>query len=356
MKHASERLHGGFHSILDQDHPYLFVDTTMQIWPDADLASAHRHGVTAYAVTACRPHADFDDVVKDLMAWHRVAWEHDNLLVAETVEDIRAAKRNRRAALVLAAQGADFVGRELHRVEAVQRLGLRQMLLAYNATNQLADGCLDATDGGLSRLGGRVVAEANRVGILLDGTHTGKRSTLELIDQSSEPILFSHSNPSAIAPSPRNIDDEQIRACATRGGVICLAPWGPLVMRPGESHQPTVDEFVDMVDHVASLTGSADHIGIGTDMSLGSYPLHEPDPWGAPDYGDPFAEYGEKITADPRSPRRSLDGLSDYAEVVPFAERLSKRGYRAADIGKILGENYLRLAARVWDGGVSSQS
>jgi membrane dipeptidase len=299
-------------------------------------------------VTACRPHDDFDSVVADLMEWHRLARRHPNLLVAETVEDVRRAKRERKAALVLAAQGGDFIGRKVHRVEAAARLGLRQLLLAYNATNQLADGCLDRTDGGLSKLGERVVEESNRVGILLDGTHTGKRATLELIDRSEQPVVFSHSNPSAIAPNRRNIDDEQIRACAARGGVVCLAPWGPLVMRPGTSHQPTVEEFIDMIDHVADVTGSTDSIGIGTDMSLGSYPLREEDPWGAPDYGKPFAEYGERVTADPRSPRRNLDGFSDYAEVVGFASALERRGYTTTDIGKILGENYLRVAAQVW--------
>ncbi len=340
--------HGGFHSILEGDHPYLFVDATMQIWPDAEFEKAHRHGVTAYAVTACRPHDGFEDVTKDLLEWHRLAREHENLRVARSVGDVRDAKREGRAALILAAQGGDFIGRELHRVEAVARLGLRQLLLAYNATNQLADGCLDRTEGGLSRLGERVVEEANRVGILLDGTHTGKRATLETIDRSRHPILFSHSNPSAVAPNPRNIDDEQIRACAGRGGVICLAPWGPLVMRPGTSHQPRVDDFVDMIDHVANLTGSTDALGIGTDMSLGSYPLREKDPWGAPDYGNPFAEYGEKVTADPRSRRRNLDGFSDYAEVVGFAAALERRGYSSEDVGKILGENYLRVASQVW--------
>jgi membrane dipeptidase len=282
------------------------------------------------------------------MEWHLLARRHENLRVAETVEGVRAAKAQGRAALILAAQGGDFIRRELHRVEAVRRLGLRQLLLAYNATNQLADGCLDRTAGGLSKLGERVVQECNRVGILLDATHTGKRSTLELIDRSAKPVIFSHSNPSAIAPNPRNVDDEQIRACAARGGVICLAPWGPLVMRPGTSHQPTVDEFIDMIDHVADRTGSADHVGIGTDMSLGSYPVHETDGWGAPDYGSPFAAYGEKITADPRSAKRNLDGFSDYAEVVSFIEALERRRFSPEAISGILGENYLRVAAEAW--------
>ena len=348
MSDTKKRAHGGVHSILENDHEHIFVDATMQSWPDADYTIAHRHGVTVYGVTAWRPHASFESAMEDGMEWHRLARGYDNLLVAETVADIRAAKRDGRAAFVIAAQGADWIGRKLYRVEAMQRIGLRQLLLAYNATNQLADGCLDSTEGGLSKLGVRVVEECNRVGILLDGTHTGKRSTLEMIDASSAPVIFSHSNPSALVPNRRNIDDEQIEACAKRGGVVCLAPWGPLVLRPGMSRRPTVDDFVDLVDHVASLTGGAEHIGVGTDMSLGSYPAHGHDPWGGPDYGNPFAEYGDKITADARSPERSLDGFDDYAHVTKLIDRLATRGYSGEDIGKILGENYLRVAAETW--------
>jgi microsomal dipeptidase-like Zn-dependent dipeptidase len=84
-------------------------------------------------------------------------------------------------------------------------------------------------------------------------------------------------------------------------------------------------------------------------MSLGSYPLREEDAWGAPDYGKPFAEYGEKITSDPRSPRRNLDGFSDYAQVVGFSASLERRGYKTEDVAKILGENYLRVASLAWN-------
>ncbi len=348
MTEEPTRANGGFHTVLVKDPAFIFVDATNQIWPDADFDNAHRHGATAYAVTACRPQASFEDAVKDVMEWHRYARVHDHLRVAFSADDIRGAKKDGDACFIIAAQGADWVGRSLYRVEAMQRLGLRQLLFAYNATNQLADGCLDTTDRGLTKLGECVVDACNRTGILLDGTHTGKRSTLEIIERSRHPIIFSHSNPSALSPNPRNIDDEQIKACATRGGVLCLAPWGPLVMKPGTDHQPTVDDFIDMVDHVAQLTGGADNIGIGTDMSLGTYPEHEHDSWGGPDYGNPFAEYGEKVTADQRSPRRNLDGFSDYAEITSFAQSLSARGYVDADVHKILGENYLRVAEEVW--------
>lgn len=348
MDATRARTHGGFHSVLERDHPYIFIDSCMQIWPDADFASAHRHGVTAYAVTAWRPHADLDAALEDAMFWHLVARRHSNVVVARRAEDIRRAKREGQAALILAAQDGDWIGSKLHRIEAFQRLGLRMMLPAYNRTNLIGDGALDCTAGGLTRFGRLVVAECNRVGIVLDCTHVGKRSTLEIIDRSAHPSVFSHSNPSAIAPNPRNIDDEQIRACVARGGIIGLVAWGPLVMRPNTSHWPTLDEFIDLIDYVAQLAGSADHIGIGTDMSLGTYPDHWHDPWGEGDYPNISEEYGRRVTPDIRSPRRSLDGFSDYAEIVNVAERLQARGYGDGDVRKILGENYLRLFDQVW--------
>ena len=111
---------------------------------------------------------------------------------------------------------------------------------------------------------------------------------------------------------------------------------------------PTLGQFLDIIDDVVQLIGDADHIGIGTDMSLGSYPDHRSDPWGEADYPNISAEYGRRVTPDIRSPRRSLDGFSDYAEVVHLADALSRRGYSDAQVQNILGENYLRLCAAVW--------
>ncbi len=336
------------HSILDQDHPYIYIDSCMQMWPDADFDIAHRHGVTAYGVTAWDPHADVGTALEGLMYWHWVTRQYPNLVLVETTEDIHRAKREGKSGLLLCAQDGDWIGFELHRVQAFHQAGLRVMLLAYNATNQLCDGCLDRTDGGLTRFGQLVVDECNRVGIVLDCSHTGKRATLETMERSAGPCIFSHSNPAALVPSPRNIDDEQIRACASRGGVIGLVSWGPLVMRPGTTHWPTLDEFIDLIDYVAQLTGSGDHIGISTDMSIGTYPDHERDPWGDPGYPDFTAAYNQHVTADIRSPMRNLNGFSDYAEIVSVAERLLGRGYSDQDVHKMLGGNFLRVFDEVW--------
>jgi membrane dipeptidase len=222
------------------------------------------------------------------------------------------------------------------------------MLLAYNASNQLCDGCLDRTDGGLTRLGQRVVEECNRVGIILDCSHTGKRATLEIMDRSAHPCVFSHSNPSAIVPNPRNIDDEQIRACIGRGGVVTLVSWGPLCMRPNTTHRPTMEEFFQLIDHVVDMAGSTDNVAISTDLSIGTYPAHAHDPFGAPRYPDIAAQYNEHVTADFRSPERQIEGFGDYAQIVEVAERLAAHGYSDEDVEKILAENFLRVAQEVW--------
>ena len=343
----SERLPGR-HSVLESDHPYIFIDACMQIWPDAELDVAHRHGVSAYGVTAWSPPADVTTALEGIMYWHWAAREYPNLVLVETTEDIRQAKRDGKAGLLLAAQDGVWIGNDLHRIQAFQKAGLRIMLLAYNANNQLCDGCLDRTDGGLSRFGELVVDECNKVGIVLDCTHTGRRATLEILERSAQPCIYTHSNPSALSPNPRNIDDEQIRACTSRGGVVGLVSWGPLVMKPGTTHRPTLDEFIDIIDYVVQMTGSTDHVGIGTDMSLGTYPDHHSDPWGSPEIPNITEQYDRYVSDDIRSHLRNVEGFDDYAQIVSVADSLLGRGYSDNDVHKIIGENFLRVFDQVW--------
>lgn len=338
----------GFHPLLDPDPGYLFVDACMQAWPDADWPVAHRHGVSAIAVTAWRPHDEGLAALDGVMHWHAVVRRHDNLVLARTADDVANAHRDRRLALVLAAQGGDFVGGKVHRVEAFHQLGLRMMLFAYNASNALADGALDRTSSGLTRLGVAVVRECNRLGILIDGTHVGERATIDLIETSEHPIVFSHSNASALVPSPRNISDEQIRRCVERGGVVALAPFGPLVMRPDATSWPTTNDFIDHVDHVVQLTGTMASVGIGTDMSLGTYEVHPPDPWPQPDYPDIGARYARFVTGDRRSPKRALADFNSYAHLPRLVDALQARGYDDDAVRALLGGNLLGLFRRVW--------
>ena len=342
----------GFHPILEKDIPYLFVDTCVQIWPDADFANAHRHGCTAYAVTAWDdPNSDVAHAIDGMMYWHLIARKNPNIIVAEKTEDIRRAKREGKAALILATQGGTFIANKVQRVEAFHRLGLRMLIMAYNISNILCDGVLDRTDSGLTQTGKLVLQECNRVGIVLDCAHIGRRASLETIDTSAHPVVFSHANANVIAENPRNIDDEQIRACAARGGVIGLANWGPLLLKKGATTRPTIDDMGDHVDHLAQLMGTTKHIGIGTDMSLGSYHFPVPDPWGPPSYGDyknVMGAYNKIVPPNPLLPERYADGFCNYPQIVDFIALLEKRGYKSEDVRGILGENFMRVFDQVW--------
>lgn len=338
----------GRHPILERDLSYVFIDSCMQIWPDAQFRVAHRHGVTAFVVTAWDPHDDVDQALEGLMYWHLITRKYPNLSIVYSVEDIKHAKKNRKATLLLASQCGDFIGYKLHRIEAFTRLGLRMLVPAYSLSNQICGGCLDRTDDGLTSFGREVVSECNRVGLLLDCSHLSRKSSLEIIELSQQPVVFSHSCTKSLADNPRNIDDVQIKTCAQKNGIIGLSPWGPMTLKTGQIQRPTVDDFVDHIDHVAQLLGSTDNIGIGTDMSLGTYPDHKTDPWGEPVYKDVTSAYNEHVTSNIRSPRRMVEGFSNYAEVLNFIEKLKKRGYIDTDVVKILGGNYMRVFARVW--------
>ena len=338
----------GIHPILEKDHPYIFIDSCMQIWPDAQFQDAHRYGVTSYAVTAWDPHADLDQALEELMFWHLISQKYPDLSIAYTVEDIKKAKSDKKATLLLVSQCGDFIGYKIHRIAAFYRLGLRMLIPAYSLSNRICGGCLDRTDQGLTSFGKLVVEECDRIGLLLDCSHLGKRSSLEIIAHSKQPVVFSHSCTKALADNPRNITDEQIKACAEKKGVIGLSPWGPMVMKTGQTKRPTVDDFIDHIDYVAQLLGSTDNIGVGTDMSLGTYPDHEYDPWGSPTYKDVTSVYDKHVTPNIRSPLRMVDEFSNYAEVLNFITKLKKRGYENTDVNKILGENYMRVFSYVW--------
>jgi len=338
----------GRHPILDRDFPYVFIDSCMQAWPDARYQDAHRHGVTVYAVTAWDPHLAVDRALEGLMGWHLVARMNPGLEVVTSADVIPRLKEQGRAGLLLASQCGDFIHNHIHRLEAFYRLGLRMLIPAYSAANQICGGCLDVSDGGLTALGRTVVRECNRIGLLLDGSHLGRRSSLEIIERSEHPIIFSHSGVRSLSENPRNIDDDQIRACAAKGGVIGLSPWGPMVMKSGVDRRPTLDDFIDHIDFVAQTLGSTLNIGVGTDMSLGTYPDHARNPWGMPEYRDVTGRYDRFVTDNIRSPRRMVEGFSNYAEARNLVVRLKSRGYHDEDVRSILGGNYSRVFKQVW--------
>jgi membrane dipeptidase len=186
--------------------------------------------------------------------------EHSWLTFGNALADIDRGRLEGKLVVGLNSQETRLIGEDLGLITALHELGVRHMLLAYNVRNLVADGCAEIADAGLSNFGRQVVQEMNRVGIVVDCSHTGRRSSLEAIEHSEYPVIFSHSNAYSICPHIRNISDEQIRACARRSGVIGVVGVGSFL---GDIEARTMSMFRH-IDHIATLVGP-EHVGLGTD-------------------------------------------------------------------------------------------
>lgn len=260
------------------------------------------------------------------------------LRVVESCDDIRRAKADGVLGVGFHLQGAGPLGYEPALLAAWYRLGVRWIIPAYNTRNPLGDGCHEPSDAGLSMLGREFVAEANRVGMLLDASHAGIRTSLDIIESSSLPVVFSHSNARAVKDHERNITDEQIRAVAARGGVVGINSIGAFV---ADDNSSGVAGLLRHIDHIAQLVGPQ-HVGLGLDVVF---------------YQDFMAKLYD---AGPMMARRGYP-RPPWADVKPEAlpdlvEALIRLGYDDATVLGILGENFLRVAAQNWQPRASSST
>jgi membrane dipeptidase len=238
--------------------------------------------------------------------------------------------------LILHFQGTEALEYEPGLLEVWWRLGVRVVQLAYNRRNPFCDGCEEPEDGGLSTLGARLVSELNRLGMLIDISHTGTRSALEAIEASAAPVVASHANALAVHASRRNLPDELIRAIAESGGVIGMNAF-PFFVGPGDP--PTLDQLIDHVEYIDALVGPG-HVGLGLDyyeMTRASYDAYvAAGIWSPENYPPPPYEYPA--------------GIERPSGLPALTGRLLERGYDEQAVRGILGENWLRVYGEVWNG------
>lgn len=253
----------------------------------------------------------------------------EKFTLAEGAEDVRKAKASGKLAVAFAFQGSNALLGDLALVEVYRRLGVIQMLLAYNSANFAADGCHESRNAGLSLFGRRLVAEMNRVGMIVDVTHVGLKSSLEAIALTTKPPVFSHSAPRKFVSHDRNITDEQIRACASKHGVIGLPGLG-LFLDP--VHQKaSVSKLADTIEYVIQLVGPR-HAAIGLDYVIDSDSMARYVLANAALYGG-----GVQYPSDGR-----VDSLSP-SSLSALTNELLGRGYSETEVRGVLGENYLRI-------------
>jgi membrane dipeptidase len=261
-------------------------------------------------------------------AWLQLHPEH--YILVSRIADIRRAKREGKLAIAFDLEGMNALNGDVNMVNVYYELGVRQMLFAYNLNNLAGGGCHDGNVG-LAPFGRAVIKEMNRVGMMVDCSHTSYRSTIEAMQRSSAPVIFSHSCAKAVRKHGRNIEDAQIKACARTGGVIGINGVGIFL----GDNDTSSETFVDHVAHVADLVG-AEHVGIaldyafdaeGVDDLIGINPAYWPRSEG---YGDEPTRY-----VPPK-------------QMPEIVECMVRRGFRDRDILGILGGNFMRVAEAVW--------
>lgn len=295
------------------------------------LERFHAHGVGFLSLTVG---GDFGGTgtlmhnIADVLALIRARAER--MVFTDSVDAIRAARAAGKLAIGFHLQGSACLESNPNMVALLYRLGIRHMLLVYNQMNAAATGCHERVDAGLSRYGLRLVAEMNRVGMLVDCTHTSYRATMEIMEASSAPVMFSHSNARALCDHERNITDEQALACARKGGVVGVTGVGKFLSAAGTS---TVADMLAHIKYYAALIGPQ-HIALGIDHV---FYLEQHYRWVA-------ANPDRWPTGYPPPPWHYF-----APEQVPaLADALLDAGFSEADARGILGENFLRLAGEVW--------
>jgi membrane dipeptidase len=317
-----------------------FVD--MDAPPTADvLAAVRQSGITAINFTIS-DHT-FEGTVSNIATVEMLAEQHpDVFLVVRRHSDIARAKRESKIGIMPGFQYTAFLEENPDRIEMFRQLGVRIMQLTYNNRSIFGDGCLEPGNAGLSKAGVAAVKKMNDLGVAVDLSHSGCRTTSDGIAESVKPVLITHSGCAAVYAHPRNKPDEILRALADRGGYfgVYLMPY--VVASPTV---PTREHVLDHVVHALNVCG-ADHVGIGSDGSIQKTVLTDEQKTAFDKDIARRKQLGIGAPGEDRYPYvPDLNG-PDHMEII--ATELARRGQPSAVIEKVLGANFQRVIGEIW--------
>jgi microsomal dipeptidase-like Zn-dependent dipeptidase len=296
----------------------------------------HRGGITCASCTLVL-WENARETLGIIGTWHRRFREHADLIMpVRTGADVLAAKNANKVGIVLSFQNASPFEDDLALVQVFHELGVRIVQLTYNIQNHIGASCYEPRDSGLTRYGKFVIREMNRVGMMIDCSHVGERTTLDTIEHSARPVAITHANPSFFHDHPRNKSNDVLRQLARRGGVLGLTPYPHLT----GGDEMSLESWCEMAAKTVELMG-IDHVGIGSDASrkwsdeflnrwirMGRW-TH------IPDYGAGSAEQSGWMNWP-----KFFETPADFPNLT---EGLKNVGFLHADVAKIIGGNWLRV-------------
>lgn len=327
---------GVFEPITKPAHDQWFHDP--QFFSEADFQIWKQSGLTIIQIgnTFALPN-NHEVVLKYYASWNGLLAHLSQWLVRiDSLENLNAVKQSGKLGIILGQQNSDhFI--TLDDIDYFYSLGQRLSQLTYNTRNLIGSGSLERNDDGLSDFGVSVVKKMNALGMAIDVSHCGDKTSLDACQFSSKPVLVTHSNCRTLNPgNPRCKTDEMIKALAKTGGVMGITSFRSFVKN---SDPTTIEDVLDHFDHVAHLVG-VEHVGVGNDSPL------QPD-------DSMSLEERKKIQAaySPRYGFREkfyIEGLNQPLRAFDLTEGLIRRKYSDAEIEKILGGNFKRALAEIW--------
>lgn len=256
--------------------------------------------------------------------------------IAKTATDIEAISASGRVAALLGYQNANLFEGRIAFVELFADLGVRVVQLTYNNQNEIGSSCYEANDSGLARFGREVITEMNRVGIVVDCSHVGNRTTLDAIKHSRKPVAISHANADSLFAHQRNKTDDVLAALRDNGGVIGCAAYRNIT---GDYYCSTVDRWCEMVQKTVELAG-IDHVAIGTDRSHGH--TDKDRDWMRKGRWTRGVDYGAGSAARPGKVPPP-DWFTEVHQLGSVIDGLKRAGFSQAETDKITHGNWLRL-------------
>lgn len=307
-------------------------------------------GVTAYVASIASVYKaeHISEVMLDFSRTLELLQIHArDALHVETAEDIERAHQQEKVGLIFGLQGLTQIGRGLHWLQILHKIGLRIAALTYNESNFIGCPCCEPSDTGLTYYGSQVVREMNRLGILVDLSHVGVKTSMDAIRVSTKPVVLSHSNPRRLVDHPRNVPDDLIKAVADTGGVIGVSQYAPL-LDPGDGPRPTIETWLDHIDYAVNLVG-IDHVGFGTDCFADVYSWS----W----WASYMMRFKDLVPARYLTPEfegvrtHDVEGFDSDADMPKVTRGLLARGYPEEAVRKVLGLNLLRVCRAAWAAG-----
>ena len=317
---------------------YLIDALQYANWSEKIFRQMREGGLDAVHVTIAY-HETFRETVLRIEEWNRRFEQHSDLIFQGfTAADLAKARETGRTAIFFGAQNPSPIEDDIGLVEVLHRLGMRFMQLTYNNQSLLATGCYEAEDAGITRMGREVIEEMNRVGMVVDMSHSADRSTIEAAELSSRPIAITHANPWDWHPAKRNKKDAVIRAVTERGGMLGFSLY-PHHLKGGSAC--TLQDFCEMIARTAERYG-VNHLGIGTDLCQ-----DHPDSiveWMRVGRWTKKIDYGEGSASAPGFPPMP-EFYKDNRDFPNFAKGLAEVGFSQVEVDALMGGNWHRFFA-----------